>query len=76
MRDTSKLIALGRSAPVVKNEIRVYSPDGEGLLWFNVNDLALHPPCLSPANATDMLVGFGEYNSIWVDDGRAAGCIK
>jgi hypothetical protein len=37
MRDTSKLIALGRSAPVVKNEIKVYSPGGEGLIWFAVN---------------------------------------
>lgn len=36
MRDTSKLVAIGRSQPVVKNEIRVYSPAGEGLVWFNV----------------------------------------
>lgn len=36
MRDISKLVALGRSQPAVKNEIRVYSPAGEGLVWFNV----------------------------------------
>ncbi|KZP18145.1 vacuolar protein sorting-associated protein 16 [Athelia psychrophila] len=34
MRDTSKIIALGRSAPVMKNEVRIYSPAGEGLVWF------------------------------------------
>jgi hypothetical protein len=41
MRDTSKLIALGRSAPVVKNEIKVYSPGGEGLIWFAVGAFPL-----------------------------------
>jgi hypothetical protein len=41
MRDTSKLVALGRSAPVVKNEIKVFSPAGEGLMWFSVSNV----PC-------------------------------
>ncbi|TDL22763.1 vacuolar protein sorting-associated protein 16 [Rickenella mellea] len=35
MRDTTKLVALGRSnAPFSKNEIRIYSSAGEGLLLF------------------------------------------
>lgn len=42
MRDTTKVIALGRSAPpFAKNEIRVYSSAGEGLLLFTVSILGL-----------------------------------
>ncbi|KAL5523006.1 VPS16 [Sanghuangporus sanghuang] len=38
MRDTTKMIALGRSAPpFAKNEVRVYSSAGEGLLVFTWN---------------------------------------
>lgn len=39
MRDTTKMISLGRSVPsFTKNEIRVYSSAGEGLLVFTVGD--------------------------------------
>ncbi|EJC99299.1 vacuolar protein sorting-associated protein 16 [Fomitiporia mediterranea MF3/22] len=34
MRDSTKMIALGRSIPFAKNEVRVYSSAGEGLLVF------------------------------------------
>ena len=38
MRDSSKLIALGRGMPSVnKSEIRIYSSVGEGLLIFTVS---------------------------------------
>lgn len=38
MRDTSKMIAMGRSVPVfAKNEVRVYSSAGDGLLVFTVS---------------------------------------
>ena len=37
MRDTNKVIAFGqRVAPFAKNEVRVYSSSGEGLLVFTV----------------------------------------
>lgn len=37
MRDTSKVVALSRSStPFAKNEIRVYSSSGEGVLSFSV----------------------------------------
>jgi hypothetical protein len=69
MRETSKLIALGRSAPVVKNEIRVYSPSAEGLMWFSVGLFPRLPPTL-PTHVNDiLLVEFRKYRSIWVDDG-------
>jgi len=39
MRDHSKLLALGRNMPrVSKAQIQVYSPAGEGLLVFSVDD--------------------------------------
>lgn len=35
MRDTSKLVALGRGGPAfTKSQIQLYSPAGEGLLLF------------------------------------------
>ena len=41
MRDHSKLLALGRNMPrVSKAQIQVYSPAGEGLLVFSVDDLS------------------------------------
>ncbi|KIJ36797.1 hypothetical protein M422DRAFT_179088, partial [Sphaerobolus stellatus SS14] len=40
MRDTNKLIALGRGVPAIsKSEIRVYSSVGEGLLLFTVRKI-------------------------------------
>lgn len=55
MRDTSRLVALGRSQPVIKNEIRVYSPAGEGIMWFTVRfDCAY--PVMKPNLV--MVVGF------------------
>lgn len=40
MRDTSKLVALGRGGPAfTKSQIQVYSPAGEGLLLFSVDIL-------------------------------------
>lgn len=37
MRDSSKVISLGRNVPsFAKNEVRVYSSAGEGLLVFTV----------------------------------------
>ena len=39
MRDHTKLLALGRPTPAVtKAQIQVYSPAGEGLLLFSVDD--------------------------------------
>jgi hypothetical protein len=69
MRDTSKLIALGRSAPAVKNEIKVYSPAGEGLIWFNVSKITLSDTRSYRHTFLIMLVGCRQYHSIWVDDG-------
>jgi hypothetical protein len=38
MRDTTKLIALGRTTPAMtKAQIQIYSPAGEGLLLFSVD---------------------------------------
>lgn len=38
MRDSSKLVALGRAMPAfTKAQIQVYSPAGEGLLLFSVD---------------------------------------
>ena len=37
MRDTTKMVALGRGAPAFsKAQIQVYSPAGEGVLLFSV----------------------------------------
>ena len=37
MRDTAKMVALGRGAPTFsKAQIQVYSPAGEGVLLFSV----------------------------------------
>lgn len=37
MRDTTKLVALGRATPAFsKAQIQIYSPAGEGLLLFSV----------------------------------------
>jgi len=42
MRDTSKLVALGRGGPPFsQSQIQVYSPAGEGLLLFSVDILHL-----------------------------------
>ena len=44
MRDTSRLVAVGRGAPAFsKAQIQVYSPAGEGLLLFSV-DIPPAPP--------------------------------
>lgn len=75
MRDTTRLVALGRSAPVMKNEIRVYSPAGEGLMLFTVNDFAFSST-FSLADADAIQVGNGHHHSTWVDYGRATGCIE
>lgn len=38
MRDHTKLISLGRSAPALsKSQIQIYSPAGEGMLVFSVD---------------------------------------
>jgi hypothetical protein len=38
MRDSSKMITLGRSAPALgKAQIQIYSPAGESLLVFSVD---------------------------------------
>jgi hypothetical protein len=38
MRDSSKMIALGRGMPTInKSEIRIYSSVGEGLIMFTVS---------------------------------------
>ena len=42
MRDHTKLLALGRNMPpVTKAQIQVYSPAGEGLLLFSVDDFSV-----------------------------------
>jgi len=39
MRDHTKLLALGRSTPAItKSQIQIYSPAGESLLVFSVDD--------------------------------------
>lgn len=56
MRDTSKVVALSRSStPFAKNEIRVYSSSGEGVLSFSV--LPIYPLLISnKANALKYIV--------------------
>lgn len=40
MRDTTKLIVLGRATPASgKSQIQIYSPAGEGLLMLSVDIL-------------------------------------
>ena len=67
MRDTSKMIALGRNVPsFAKNEVRIYSSSGEGLLVFAVGE-SLY---LSPSHRilTREIVESGEDCETRMDD--------
>ena len=45
MRDTSKLVAVNRAAPAFsKAQISVYSPAGEGILLFSVDNRCYFAP--------------------------------
>jgi len=39
MRDSSKIVAIGRGGTSSRSQVQVYSPAGEGLLLFNVDIL-------------------------------------
>ena len=63
MRDSSKLIALGRGMPSTnKSEIRIFSSVGEGLLIFTVS-LATY----TPVQFSLRTVGPRQDRSVWLD---------
>jgi len=64
MRDSTKLMALGRVTPAVtKAQIQVYSPAGEGLLLFSVDALLMQAWDL----ADHRTVGPREDRQVWLD---------
>ncbi len=69
MRDTSKVVALGRGQPTfAKAEIRVYSSAGEGLLLFSVLTCLniLEFPLIRDV-LFSLAVVPGKNNQIWLD---------
>jgi hypothetical protein len=65
IRDSSKLIALGRSGIASKTQVQIYSPAGEGLLLFSVDKYSRLP--LTPLLILSFLVGPRKDRPLWVD---------
>lgn len=69
MRDTTKLIALGRATtPPAKAQIQIYSPAGEGLLVFSV-DAPLYYVAIREFADMGNLVGSRQHHSFRMDNG-------
>jgi hypothetical protein len=68
MRDTTKLIALGRATTPAKAQIQIYSPAGEGLLVFSVDASLYYVMIREFANLIN-LVGSRQHHSFRMDIG-------
>lgn len=72
MRDTTKLVALGRATPsFAKAQIQIYSSAGEGILVLSVAISVLF--CSYMLAEYAYVVGPGQDHSFWMDRRRAVG---
>lgn len=66
MRDTAKLMVLGRDQPsFTKSEIRIYSSAGEGMLVFSVHTKLRLISLADPASISIVVPRKG--GEVWVD---------